>query len=343
MRSHHCTQTRDKIAPKVPRAILKDFSRDAFSSGFALCPAHGFGVFIRTQPAAVVKFKLPLVPDRLPFSVFTPAEFPAMFEPGEGQAACTTPTSVLDPFLIVTHASQHYTHIINMRTKERVGSVIVRCALKRPGLVASQGCWTAICFGSNGDKVALFQGAGNCWHQIRVIDVFRGYRTAITAIALDARGEYLAMLRQSSTVVRQFEVLTGAQLPFLNVPSGFPSDCAYGEDTLMVACHASTNVIEFGEEATLVKNSGGEGDSLINVGMGRDLRVLPTGQAILRGRDGTTMWLLETEETNRKNTMSPLRVGWMIAVCRGVARRRVAAAAAATAAASKRLRTVSAT
>jgi len=310
--------TWDPTAPKVPRSWLKHNLEMDFSSGFALCPARGFGVLIRTTPATVVQFDLPLVPGELPFSEFVPAGFPPRFQNAEGLAACTAPTAALDPFLLVTHCSEDRVYIINMTTKKQVGDMFPPGFLKRPNHVTSQGCWTAVSFGIGGYKIALFRGSGQVWHYQRTLDTSHESTVeyhSITSIALDTRGNHLAMLRRGGTEVRRFDVETGRELlPPLVADLGHPVGCAYGENSLMVACRSVVAVQEFGEEATLVKTSGGDGDRFTIAGFKRQIQVLHTGEAIIRAFPGSSMWLLETNDTVRMNSMSPLRVAWIEAV-----------------------------
>lgn len=311
-------------APKMPRSVFRPRDESIFEGGFDVCPRGDFGVIMRNYPGTLIKFKLPLVPGEHAVALIRPKELPNNFPNDEGQVACTTPTLDVDPFAIITHASEHSAYMVNMRTHQWAGTMFSPGSVTFPKLVSSRGRWTAISCRETGASIALFSGSGRDWALTTILTKPGYAHHPLESIALNMTGDRLATITRTATIVDQIRIPSGQGLPPYHVHRNGVESCAYTREGIAVALMNSEEVLEFGGKPTLKLNSGGEHVIGDTKGLCRQIRVDDSGRAILRSVYGTVMWAFDPIP----RPWSSLRTAWAASVSRSVERLHHAAAAA---------------
>jgi hypothetical protein len=267
----------------------------------------------------------------------SPAPMKFLFLDGHGPSgwmAFTGPPS--SRLLLVTDAGQAAVHVIDVAGQVHVGYVAAPGAIAGPRGVAARGSLVAVStwklYGSGDHVVRLFEGSGASWTAVRVVGGgFGGPGRADGQLGLPyglrftGDGTGLAVADASNGRVSVFRVEDGSFARHVATGLSGPLDVEECEGGWLVACWGS-HTIEFvggGVDggvgrARLGKYGRGDGE-FYNPSA---LALVPDlGLVVREHGNGGRVQFFATPDTIAMASLSVARVGWMVAVVRGILRR----------------------
>jgi hypothetical protein len=258
-----------------------------------------------------------------------------------GWMAFTGPAS--SRLLLLTDAGHDAVHVIDIAGRVHVGYVAAPRTIPGPRGVAARGSLVAVSawkYGSSGDHVVrVFEGSGAMWTAVReVAGGFGGPGTADgqlhrpDSLRFTDDGTGLAVADMWNDRVSLFRVEDGSFVRHVATGLDGPRDMEECEGGWLVACSSMCTIrfvgasgdMDRGGRASLGKRGSGDGE----FNFPSALALVPgLGLVVREGGGYGRVQLFATPDTVAMASMSPCRVAWMVAVSRGLLRRRSTVAA----------------
>jgi hypothetical protein len=252
-----------------------------------------------------------------------------------GSLAFTGPTTPgTSRLLLVTDHGQDAVHVIDVVDRAHVGYVAVPGTIAGPRGVAARGSLVAVSTWKNlgrGDHVVrLFQGSGTRWTAVRVLaDGFGGPGSANGQLSMPiglrftGDGTALAVAEWGNNCVSLFRVEDGSFVRHVATGLGDPYDVEECEGGWWIACRYSHTL----DVVCRGLGCGGAGRLTAVGGGGDGMFQCPTAVTWVAGlglavrEDGFAgrVQFFTTPDVIAMESMSPHRVGWMVAVARAAA------------------------
>ena len=346
------------VGTLIPLPSLK--TKCGSGMGMAVCPALGLLVTSNHDDNTLSVFTLPGTGAGASASAGTSAGMalvctlggasspaPMQFEfldmnGSSGWMAFTGPPNFR--LLLLTDAVHEAVHVIDVAGRVHVGYVAEPGTIGRPRGVAARGSLVAISAWRKVDSgkhvVRLFEGSGARWSLLRVLaGGFRspgsadGQLHAPMGLRLTGDGTGLAVADARNDRVSLFRVEDGSFVRHVATGLSCPQDAEECEGGWLVACSGSQTIRFVGAVGDM--DRGGRASSLGRWG-GRDgeftdptaLALVPGLGLVVRESGGYgRVQVFATPAAIAMASMSPCRVAWMVAVFRGLLRRRSTVAA----------------
>jgi hypothetical protein len=230
--------------------------------------------------------------------------------------------------LLVTDAGHGTVHVINVAGRVHVGYVAAPGTIAGPRGVAARGSVVAISAWKepySGDHVVrVFEGSGAMWTAVRVVGGgfggpgwADGQLDGPCGLRFTGDGTGLAVTDAGNDRLSMFRVEDGSFVRHVATGLSYPWDVEECEGGWLVAC-LRCSTIEFvgGDE-----DGGGDRAKLGTWGsvMGPSaLALVPGLGLVVREESGMRLQFFATPDAIAMASMSEHRVGWMVAVARGV-------------------------
>jgi hypothetical protein len=232
--------------------------------------------------------------------------------------------------LLLTDAGHDAVHVIDVAGRVHVGYVAAPGTIARPRGVAARGSLVAVSawkvWGSGDHVVRVFEGSGAMWTAVRMVG--GGYGRPGSAdgqldrprgLRFTGDGTGLAVADWGNGRVSVFRVEDGSFARHVATGLSFPRDVEEVEGGWLVAC-GNSNTIEFvggGRRSRMGKRGCGDGE----LESPTALALVPGVGLVVREGNGRRVQVFATIDAVLMASMSGCRVGWIIAVARGVAHR----------------------
>jgi hypothetical protein len=251
-----------------------------------------------------------------------------------GWMAFTGPAT--SPLLLVTDAGHDAVHVIDVVGRVHVGYVAAPGIIAGPRGVAARGSLVAVSAWEEWDSgdhvVRLFEGSRGSWTAVRVVagGIRRpggadGQLYCPYGLRFSADGMGLAVADESNHRVSVFRVEDGSFVWHVATGLDAPFDMEECEGGWLVACGYPSHTIEFVSGAAV---EGGAPSRSASGGMGLEsgefscptaLALVPClGLVVREHGNGGRVQFFATPDAIAMASMSVHRVGWMVAVARGV-------------------------
>jgi DNA-binding beta-propeller fold protein YncE len=250
--------------------------------------------------------------------------------------------------LLVTDHGHDAVHVIDVVARVHSGYVTAPGSLAGPRGVAARGSLVAVtawkAYYSGAHEVHLFEGSGCSWSPVRVLcggfggpGGADGQLQQPYGLRFTSDGSGLAVVDAGNDRVSLFRVGDGSFVRHVATGLSFPLDVEECEGGWLVACYGS-HTVEFvggGGVARAILGRVGDGDGEFTYPTA--LALVPDLGLVVReeGNDGRVQ-VFATPDDIAMASMSAWRVGWMVTVVRGIARRWVQAASQAGARSKRR-------
>ena len=254
-----------------------------------------------------------------------------------GGLAFTDPTCTTAPLLLVTDDGNDAVHVIDVGARAHTGYVGALGSIPGPRGVAARGSLVAVSCWKEGDcgehVVRVFEGSGADWAPLRVLGGGFGLPGAADGqlkepygLRFTGDGRGVAVVDVGNGRVSLFTVFSVGDGSFVRqLASGLrrPWDVEECEGGWLVVCRFSCSVEFVGGDgagqATLGERGSGDGEFYGPTA----LALVPGLGLVVRefGNDGR-LQVFATPDAIAMAAMSGVRVAWMVAAARGVARRR---------------------
>jgi DNA-binding beta-propeller fold protein YncE len=232
--------------------------------------------------------------------------------------------------LLLTDTGHDAVHVIDVAGRVHAGYVAAPGTIAGPRGVAARGSLVAISvwksFWQGDHVVRVFEGSGAMWTAVRVVGGgFGGPGSADgqldrpRGLRFTGDGTGLAVADWGNGRVSVFRVEDGSFARHVATGLGFPRDVEEVEGGWLVAC-GNSNTIEFvggGRRSRMGKRGRGDGEFECPTA----LALVPGVGPIVREGNGRRVQVFATTDAVLMASMSACRVGWIIAVARGVAHR----------------------
>ena len=348
------------VGALIPLPALK--TKCGSGMGMAVCPALGLLVTSNHHDNTLSVFTLPGTGAGASASAGTSAgmalvctlgapsspapmqfEFLDMKNTGSsGWMAFTGPTNFR--LLLLTDAVHEAVHVIDVAGRVHVGYVAEPGTIGRPRGVAARGSLVTISAWRKVDSgkhvVRLFEGSGARWSLLRVLaGGFRspgsadGQLHAPMGLRFTGDGTGLAVADARNDRVSLFRVEDGSFVRHVATGLSCPQDAEECEGGWLAACSGSQTIRFVGAVGDM--DRGGRASSLGRWGRGDGEFTDPTALALVPGLGLVVresggygrVQVFATPAAIAMASMSPCRVAWMVAVFRGLLRRRSTVAA----------------
>jgi hypothetical protein len=327
-----------------------------FSKGYGLAHCSALGVFVVSSvvTGAIYVVNIPKMGDKhMPRPSYSlggsDAAPPMDFGFSNGYSGLMAFTGPETPhLLLVTDDGNEAVHVVDVVGREHVGYVTGPGTIPGVRGVATRGNLAAIGVSKRDHPesgVRLYEGAAATWTLVRVVggDVGHpcdaiGRLHCANGLRFTSDGTELVVAEWDTHRVSVFRVEDGSFLRYIVNDVGFPRDVEECEGEWLVSCWGSLTIEAVshgacGSSSTSVWNVGTRTRTGPSLGMGRWKFENPFATCFVPGlglivRDGDRretkglVHVLATHDFIAMTRMSHRRVGWMVAVARGIERRK---------------------